>query len=168
MLDLRSHRFLEEVHTVGDIEKAAASADICKKAGMTLEDCMYVGDGITDAKAMEIVRQAGGLAISFNGDAFAVKQADIAIMSTDTTVTSILAEAFYRAGKDSVLDLVDHWSIDTLASSGLVHDYLVKEAGRVYPEGLPAAGRVTSKSYERLANASADFRRGLRGGVTSF
>ncbi|MEI6796185.1 MAG: hypothetical protein WCK39_04905 [Methanomassiliicoccales archaeon] len=168
MLDLRSYRFLEEVRTVGDIEKAAASADICKKAGVTLEDCMYVGDGITDAKALEIVRQAGGLSVSFNGDASAVRQADVAVMSNDTTVTSILAEAFYRAGKDSVLDLVDHWSIDTLAASGLVHDYLIKEAGRVFPEGLPQVRRVTPKTAEAISLASVDYRRAARGDVAAF
>jgi energy-converting hydrogenase A subunit R len=168
ILDLHSHRYLDEVRTVGDMEKAAASADICKKAGMTLEECMYVGDGITDAKAMEVVRQAGGLAVSFNGDAYAVKQADVAVMSPDTTVTSILAEAFYRAGKDSVLDLVDHWSIETLANSGLVHDYLVKEAGRVFPQGLPQVRRVTSKSLEELSSLSSAYKRAVRGDIASF
>jgi predicted HAD superfamily phosphohydrolase len=168
LVGLRSREFINEVHTVGDIEKAAASADICKKTGLTLEECMYVGDGITDVKAMEIVRQAGGLSVSFNGDADAVAHADVAVMAGDTTVTSILAEAFYRAGKDSVLDLVDHWDLDALASSGLVHDYLVKEASRVFPGGLPIVRRVTPRTLEATMAASCECRRAARGDLTSF
>jgi len=32
---------------------------------------MYVGDSITDAEAFRLMRDAGGLAVSFNGNGYA-------------------------------------------------------------------------------------------------
>lgn len=159
---LASYRMLMDVTPVGGDEKAASIVDICKKTGVGTEDTVFVGDSITDAQAMQLVRRGGGLPIAFNGSEPAVREAEVAVISPNTVVTSVLIEAFHRSGREGVLHLVDNWSEEGIRSSGMVHDYLIKELVRVFPEGLPRVARVTPDSCERLAAEGAPFRKGLR------
>ncbi len=163
MTDMQSYQLMIDTQTIGDEEKASSVVEVCKKMGVPLEDCMYVGDSFTDTRALHLVRKGGGLAISFNGSKQAVREADIAVMSTNTIVTSILAEAFYRTGRDAVLDMVDNWSVEGLRSSGLVHEYLMRELLRVFPSELPRVRRVLPSELNEIAEQSSRFRKGLRG-----
>ena len=163
MTDMQSYALMIDTQTVGDEEKASSVVEVCKKMGVPLEDCMYVGDSGTDVRALHLIRKGGGLAISFNGSKQAVREAEIAIMSTNTIVTSILAEAFYRTGRDAVLDLVDNWSVEGLRSSGLVHEYLLRELVRVFPGELPRVRRVSPAEINEIAEQSSRFRKGLKG-----
>jgi energy-converting hydrogenase A subunit R len=152
-----------ETSPVGIEEKAGAVMDVCKKTGVGVEDTMYVGDGITDSQALRLVRKGGGLALAFNGNHDAVREADVAVMSGSTVVTSVLAEAFYKGGKDAVLDLADNWTIEGVKRSGAVHDYLVRELERTFPGGLPNLARVSASNVAEVARNSATFRAAVRG-----
>jgi energy-converting hydrogenase A subunit R len=163
MTDLASYHLIMETVPIGDSEKASAVVEVCKKVGVALEDCMYVGDGVTDIKALNIVRKGGGLAISFNGNSFAVREADVAVMSNHTIITSMLAETFYKAGKDAVLDLLDDWNYAELARSGVVHEYILKEIRRSFGPNLPEVRRVTPDKLTEIALLSSKFRKGVKG-----
>ena len=160
---LTVYRMLMDVNPVGGDEKASSIVDICKKTGVGTEETVYVGDGITDIQALQLVRRGGGLPISFNGTEFAVREAEIAVVSCNTVVTSVLVEAFNRSGKEGVIHLVDNWSLDGIRSSGLVHDYLIRELVRVFPEGLPTVARVRPDNLDKLVEESVRCRKALRG-----
>ncbi len=160
--DLPSFRLVMETSPVGIEEKAGAVMDVCKKTGVGVEDTMYVGDGTTDSQALRLVRKGGGLALAFNGNQEAVREADVAVMSGNTVVTSVLAEAFYKAGKDSVLDIAENWTLDGIKRSGAVHDYLVKELERTFPGGLPNLARVNASNVIEISRSSSAFRQSVR------
>ncbi|MCX6650270.1 MAG: hypothetical protein NT131_01220 [Methanomassiliicoccales archaeon] len=163
MTDLSSHQFISQVNPVGGDEKATSVVEICKRLSVALEDCMYVGDGVTDARALQVVRRSGGLAVSFNGNLHALQEADLAVMSENTIVTSVLAEIFYRAGRDGVLEAMEDWGHDSLRRSGLVHDYLLRECFHLYPEGLPEVRRVNKDNIQELLGSSLRIREKVRG-----
>ena len=95
-----------DVNPVGGIEKAEAIRDVVRRLSTTLRDVMYVGDSITDKEAFRLVKKNDGLAVSFNGNRYAIENADIAVMSCDSGVTAVIAETFLRSGKIGTLDLV--------------------------------------------------------------
>ncbi|HSV42811.1 MAG TPA: hypothetical protein VLH13_05310 [Methanomassiliicoccales archaeon] len=159
MTDLSTYHLMMETVPVGDSEKASAVVEICKKVGVALEDCLYVGDGVTDSKAMNIVRKGGGLALSFNGNSQAVREADIAIMSNHTIVTSFLADVFYKAGKDATLDLVEDWSVAGLTRSSQAHQYILREMRKIFSDRLPEVRRITPDKMSEIALRSASFRK---------
>jgi energy-converting hydrogenase A subunit R len=161
--DLPSFRLVMEVNPIGGEEKAAAIVDICKKTGIGIEDTMYVGDSTTDVQALRMVKRGGGLAVAFNGNSHAVREADLAVLSENAVVMSVLAETFFRGGKDASLELVDHWDAVGIKRSGVVHDYLVKELERTFPDGLPRVERVTTRNLEDLISRSTRFRRTING-----
>ena len=161
--DLPSFRLVMETSPIGAEEKAGAVMDVCKKTGVGVEDTMYVGDGTTDSQALRLVRKGGGFSLAFNGNHEAVREADVAVMSGNTVVTSVLAEAFYKGGKDAVLDLADNWTLEGIRRSGTVHDYLVKELERTFPGGLPNLARVNASNVAEITRSSVTFRQTVRG-----
>jgi energy-converting hydrogenase A subunit R len=164
MADLRSYQLLSQVNPVGGDEKATSVVEICKRLSVPLEDCMYVGDGVTDARALQVVRRSGGLAISFNGNAHALREADLAVISENTIVTSMLAELFYRSGRDGVLENAAAWDYDSLRSSGMVDEYLLRECARLFPSSLPTVAHINKDNLPELLRTSLEQRRRVRGG----
>ena len=103
-------KFLSDVVTVGGEQKAESIRDVVKRLNEPLENVMYVGDSITDVEAFRLVKENGGLAVSFNGNSYAVKNADVAVMSESNLVTAVIADIFCRSGRNETLKAVKSWS----------------------------------------------------------
>lgn len=155
-------RIFSEVNPVGGIEKAKAVEDISKKTGAALADAMYVGDSITDIEAFRLVREKGGLTVSFNGNQYAIKNAEIAVLSENSIVTSIIADVFNKIGKQQTLSLAENWSRNTLTKSS-ANQPLLSSLFRLYADELPKVKIITAENMENLAEESTEFRKKVRG-----
>jgi energy-converting hydrogenase A subunit R len=160
--EMESGKMLEEVNPVGGSEKARAVEDIVEKTGSSLRDAMYVGDSITDVGPFRLVREKGGLTVSFNGNRYAVREAEVAVLSSNTIVTSILADAFRRFGKTYVVELVEEWSYSALKRHR-VTPTLQKRIIELYPKTLPQVEMITPNNKERVMKESSAFRKTVRG-----
>jgi len=158
MSDLSAYRFLNEVSIIGGDDKAASIVDVCKKTGVSMEDTCYIGNDVSDVQALALVKRGGGLSIAFNANESAVKEAEVLVLSSNAVTTSILVEAFHRAGRDGAMSLVESWTIPGIRDSGLVHDYLVRELERAFPKQLPRVVRITRENLEPLVQESLRFR----------
>jgi len=160
--ELTSGRMLSEVNPVGGTEKALSVEDIVERLGCSLDQIMYVGDSITDAQALKLVRENGGLAVSFNGNDYSVREADIAVLSGNTVVTSVLADAYFRKGKNEAINLVKEWSPEGLAKycgSNKLRNQMLE----VFSGDFPQVELVTDGSVVRLISESNVFRKTVRG-----
>ena len=111
---LAINQLLLQVNPVGGIEKANAVEKIVMMQGCCLQDVMYVGDSITDVEAFRLVRKGGGLAVSFNGNDWAVKEAQLAVTSSNALPTAFLAHMFLNHGLQIMDDLlVTHVNYDS-------------------------------------------------------
>lgn len=159
---MKSGKMLREVNPVGGIEKARAIKKIIRKTERELRDVMYVGDSITDVETFQLVKEKGGLTVSFNGNIYAIRKAEVAIISNNTIATSILAEVFNSQGKDVVLKMIKEWNRTAIreycGSTTLVNHLL-----RLFPDKLPQVEIVTSKNREQLTKESGAFRKMVRG-----
>ncbi|MFB0501310.1 MAG: HAD hydrolase family protein [Candidatus Bathyarchaeia archaeon] len=160
--EMESGIMLEEVNPVGGYEKAKAVQDIVEKLDSRLDNVMYVGDSITDVPPFQLVRKKGGLTISFNGNEYAIREAEFAVLSDHTIVTSVLAETFSRLGKDQVVRLIEEWN-----SSGLkkhcVAPTLRERMVKLYPAAFPQVEMIIADNRERLKKESCTFRKTVRG-----
>jgi energy-converting hydrogenase A subunit R len=155
-------KVFHEVNPVGGSEKAQAVKDAVKRAGVSLADAMYVGDSITDEEAFKLVKKNGGLAISFNGNHYAVKSSEVAVLSENSIVTTVIADVFSRFGKEQTLSLVENWNHEALKRSPANHT-LIKSLLAIYPRELPKVKIITSENMETLAEESSEFRKKVRG-----
>ncbi len=152
---------LKEVNPVGGSEKAKAVKEITEKLDVKLSDVMYVGDSITDVSPFQLVRENGGLTVSFNGNEYAIREAEIAVLSSHTVVISILADVFNRFGKGEVLKLAEGWSPSLLAE--LCNPTLLRVVSSLKLEVEPRVERITGRNRERLMRESSAFRKTVRG-----
>ena len=132
--EMKIGRIFSEVKPVGGEQKAAAIRDIVNKLQVPLSSVMYVGDSITDVKAFQLVREGGGLTVSFNGNGYAVRNAEVAVQAENNTVIAILADVFLNNGKEKVIGLVERWTVEDVKDS-VVNPALAKHLLSVYPEG---------------------------------
>jgi energy-converting hydrogenase A subunit R len=155
-------KIFDEVNPVGGSEKAEAIKDVTKRLGIELADVMYVGDSITDVEAFRLVRAGGGLATSFNGNAYAVREAEIAVMSDKALVTAVLADVFSRFGKKEVMKLISNWSRSAIEKFDIT-TALKNRFLELCNDKFPVAEAVKPENMERLAKESTAFRKHVRG-----
>jgi energy-converting hydrogenase A subunit R len=155
-------RVFSEVSTVGGTGKVNAIEEIVSSQGATLEEVMYVGDSITDCEALKLVKNSGGLTVSFNGNEYAVENAEVAILSENSLVTAIIADAFLKFGKLDTLQLVEGWSKKALEKSP-VDQTLLHRLFMVYPGKLPKVKIITDQNMGILSKESNRFRKKVRG-----
>lgn len=160
--EMQSSKILSEVNTVGGEQKAQAIRDITKKLKQPLAAVMYVGDSITDVQAFQLVRENGGLAVSFNGNSYAVKNAEVAVMSENNLVIAVLADVFLKHGRLAVLRLAENWSQKTIQESN-VDAALQKRLLSLPPKALPKVQIVTEANMDSLCKESSLFRKQVRG-----
>ena len=133
---------------------------------MALKDTMYVGDSITDEEAFKLVKENGGLTVSFNGNQYAVRNAEIALLSEDSLTTAVIADVFIKFGKTETLKLVAKWNSRTLENSSMNED-LREQFLKLHPRELPKARIITRENMRDLAKESSEFRKKVRGEATS-
>jgi energy-converting hydrogenase A subunit R len=155
-------KIFDEVTPVGGKEKANAVQEIVNRCRCSVDCIMYMGDSITDVECFQFVRNGDGLTVSFNGNEYAVREAEIAVMSENTIVTSILADVFSRFGKDFTMQLAKEWSFSGLKRFE-VNPNLSKQVQQLYPKNLPRVEIITRDNKEKLAKKSVIFRKNVRG-----
>lgn len=159
---MKSGEILNEVDPRGGWKKAETVKEIVAKLSSSLIDTMYIGDSITDAESLELIRRNGGLAVSFNGNEYAVRKAEIAVLSENTAITSILADAFSRFGKGYVLELAEKWDSSTLEKY-VTDAGLQNKIAKLCLESSPSVEIITSQNIDRVIKESCEIRKKVRG-----
>jgi energy-converting hydrogenase A subunit R len=149
-------KFISNVVTVGGEQKAKSIRDAVGRLGAELTDVMYVGDSITDVEAFKLVRGGGGLAVSFNGNGYAVRNAEVAVMAESNLVTAVIADLFFKVGKEETLKALRAWNADVL--KGKVAPALLRQLSV-----LPKVQIVTAENMDSLVKESSEFRKKVRG-----
>jgi energy-converting hydrogenase A subunit R len=143
---------LEQVRPVGGQRKVEALERFAKAKRQPLSNWVVVGDSITDFKMLEAVDQAGGLAIAFNANEYALPHATMGLASTYIYDLLPVLDAWKKGKRPAVERLVKikekaggkgdrehfHWlaGIDDVASPLEIH----KRVRRVVREEAAALG----------------------------
>ncbi|MEN6574281.1 hypothetical protein [Methanobacterium aggregans] len=153
---------MESVHPVGGEGKKEAIQDIIRRFNLKASDLFYIGDSITDVQPLRFANTNGGISVSFNGNEYALPEAEIAVIADNTAITSVLADVFNRYGTDTVLDFVVSYYKDpeTALESGFINPKL---AEKVLNNKLPQVEVVNCDNMDRLIDESTKFRKEVRG-----
>jgi energy-converting hydrogenase A subunit R len=154
-------KMLREVNPVGGFEKANAVRGIVERTGADLSSVIYFGDSITDVDPFRLVREGGGLTVSFNGNQYAVREAEIAVLSHSTIIISIFADLFRKIGKEGILSLAEEWSASSLKE--ICEPLLLQQMRMLPSDKAPKVERITPRNMSRLIRESSSFRKTVRG-----
>jgi len=97
---------VEQVQPVGGQHKVEALQHFATAQGQPFSECVAVGDSITDFKMLQAVDQAGGLAIAFNANEYALPYATIGLASTHLDDLNPILEAWKKGKRSAVERLV--------------------------------------------------------------
>lgn len=151
---------LEDVKTVGGDNKKEAVQDIISRFQFKARDLMYVGDSITDVQPLRFAAENGGIGISFNGNEYALNEAEVAVISDNNIILAVLADIFNRYGPDRLKDFVVSYLRDPESA---LEDANSQLAGKIKKDKLPKMEIVTCENMDRLIEESIRLRKDLRG-----
>lgn len=100
---------LNKVKPLGGRRKLKAIVEILREEGKELNESVTIGDSITDWAMLSETKQLGGLAISFNGNDYAIRNANVAIISNNCLITPIVVDVFRDGGIEGVKTFADNW-----------------------------------------------------------
>jgi energy-converting hydrogenase A subunit R len=138
---------LTRITALAGEEKVTAIIDSLEKTGNPAQGVLYLGSSALDAAALDWVRKAGGLAVSFNGDEAAVQSAEVAVMSGTSIILAIISDTFFHQGKEGVLELVKNWDLHKIQAGTLkIHPPLMNALFSPEFESFPQLELVASSN----------------------
>lgn len=159
--EMEIYSLVEEVEPVGGEAKKEAVLDIMEKRSFQASDLMYVGDSITDVQPLNFAKENGGIALSFNGNEFALDNASIAAISDNTVITSVIADLFNRYDLKVVQDFALSFEKDPEKA---VHEHPINpQLASKLVETNTRLEMVTENNLEELKEESGKFRKKVRG-----
>lgn len=160
---------LNQIHPLGGHRKLEALLLTLKKNNLDLQDTAVIGDSITDWIMLKETKEAGGLAISFNGNDYAVRNANVAIISDNCLVTPVLVDLFFKTGLGNVEKVTNNWGLETLketARKGEINPLLFESFLRMKnkaAENFPLAVWLDKDNIELTIKRSKEMRKSIRG-----
>ncbi len=97
---------IKEVRPVGGQRKVAALNGFAGKYDEALSRWVVIGDSITDFRMLQAVDTAGGLAIAFNANEYALPHATMGLASTDISDLLEVLDAWPKGQRKKVESLV--------------------------------------------------------------
>lgn len=159
-------KLTDSVLCVGGIEKEKAVEKILSNFDFEKNGLMYVGDSHTDVEPLKFTKENGGIAISFNGNESAIKEAEIAIISENTIATSLLLDLHSKFNKDYVLEFVKSYSSDPKRAfeSFRIGFALIDKFNEIFEDkDLPIIELVNEDNLDELLSKSIEMRKKIRG-----
>lgn len=152
---------LEEIKPIGGNEKSYSLMDMRRRTDVDIDYTAYIGNNGTDYPAMDIIRDNDGLAISFNGDEYAVKGSNVAVMSPNSIVAAVLVSEFYISGLEGVYSMIDSWDRKKLSKREHSDRHLMSALLSMFPAALPEVVIVDDDNIDDVIKRSERFRRKL-------
>lgn len=97
---------VRQIKPVGGGRKVAALEGFASSLGLSLGEVVAVGDSITDCRMLEAVSHAGGLAVAFNANHFALPCATMGLASPSLLDLLVVTRAWELGGREGAEGLV--------------------------------------------------------------
>ena len=158
---------IKKVEVVGGLGKKLAIDRIIERDEIDVNEILYIGDSITDVEPLEFARKNNGISISFNGNEYPLKVAEIAIVSPSAVATAVIANIYAENDKGKVLKFIENYNVtDDLKK--LFTDYdidseITDKFFSVFGDEYPIIEIVNDENYESILKTSKQMRNNIRG-----
>lgn len=158
---------IRKIEVVGGLGKKLAIDEIIERDSIDVNEILYIGDSITDVEPLEFARKNNGISISFNGNEYPLKVAEIAIVSPNAVTTAVIANIYVDNDKEKVLEFINDYNVSNDLKQ-LFNDYDIDEEIKnkffnVFAEDFPLIQIVTDDNYEDILKVSKEMRNNIRG-----
>ncbi|MBO5150776.1 MAG: hypothetical protein J6B73_01230 [Methanobrevibacter sp.] len=159
---------IKEIDVVGGLGKKLAIDDIIANDGIDIKQMLYIGDSITDVEPLHFARENDGISISFNGNEYPLKVAEIAIVSPSAIATAVIANIYSDKDKSSVLKFINQYNsqedIGKLLDEFSINSEIKERFLEVFnDEDYPIIKLINNENYEEILKESVYMRNNIRG-----
>ena len=158
---------IKQIKVVGGQGKKLAIDEIIKRDGIDINEILYIGDSITDVEPLDFARKNNGISISFNGNEYPLKVAEIAIVSPSAITTAVIANVYAENDKDKVLKFINDYNnskdYKKLFEEYNIDENIKKEFFSIFEGNYPIIKIVTDENYEEILKVSKEMRNNIRG-----
>ena len=116
---------------------------------------------------LKFARENGGIAISFNGNEYPLKVAQIAIVSPSAIATILVCDVYVKYDKNKVLEFIRDYNnsndYNKLFEEYYIDSDIQKEFFSNFTDKYPLIQIVSDDNYETILKESKQMRNTLRG-----
>jgi energy-converting hydrogenase A subunit R len=158
---------IKDVEVVGGQGKKLAIDKIIERDAINEKEILYIGDSITDVEPLAFARENDGVSISFNGNEYPLKVAEIAIVSPSAIATAVVTNVYAENDKDKVLKFIEDYN-NSKDYKKLLDDYNIDENVKdkffsVFKQDYPLIQVITDENYDDILTVSKQMRNDIRG-----
>ena len=159
---------IEKIEVVGGQGKKLAIDEIIARDGIDVNEILYIGDSITDVEPLEFAHKNNGVSISFNGNEYPLKVAEIAIVSPSAVTTAVIADVYANNDKNKVLEFIDDYNnlndLEKLFTDYSINSEIKDKFFSVFESGeYPIIKIITEENFDEILKVSKEMRNNIRG-----
>ncbi|MBQ2653874.1 MAG: hypothetical protein IJF83_09970 [Methanobrevibacter sp.] len=159
---------IKDIDVVGGEGKKLAIDDIIARDDIDINNILYIGDSITDVEPLQFARSNNGISISFNGNEYPLKVAEIAIVSPSAISTAVIANIYANFDKSKVLRFIDDYNdADDLKELFAMYEIDIEIKERFFEvfsdEKYPIIEIIAEDNFEDILKSSKFMRNNIRG-----
>ncbi|MBR6992530.1 MAG: hypothetical protein IKH85_00470 [Methanobrevibacter sp.] len=159
---------IKKIDVVGGEGKKLAIDEIIERDGINVNEILYIGDSITDVEPLDFARKNNGISISFNGNEYPLRVAEIAIVSPSAVTTAVIASIYINTDKNNVLKFIDDYNVskdmENLFDSYEIDSEVKKEFFSTFDgKDYPIIQIISDDNYEDILKVSKEMRNNIRG-----
>lgn len=158
---------IKQINVVGGKGKKLAIDEIIERDNIDTNNMLYIGDSITDVEPLAFARDNNGISISFNGNEYPLKVAEIAIVSSSAVATSLIANIYAEYDKNKVLEFINDYN-DSQDLESLFNQYdidleIKERFFEVFNNDYPIIKIIDDANFDEILKVSKDMRNNIRG-----
>ena len=159
---------IKEIDVVGGLGKKLAIDDIIENDNIDVNQMLYIGDSITDVEPLQFARENNGISISFNGNEYPLKVAEIAIISPSAIATAVIANIYADNDKNKVLQFINDYNsqnnLEELFGEYKINPKIKLKFFEVFNDGdYPIIKLIGEDNYDEILKESVYMRNNIRG-----
>lgn len=159
---------IKEINVVGGEGKKLAIDEIIARDNIDVNNMLYIGDSITDVQPLAFARDNNGISISFNGNEYPLRVAEIAIVSPNAVPTAVIANVYAENDKNKVLDFInDYNNVNDYKELFEKYDVDFKIKDRFFEvfngNDYPIIKIIDDDNFDDILNVSKEMRNNIRG-----
>ena len=165
---MRFYDSITEIEVIGGEGKKIAIEKIIANNNINKNQILYIGDSITDVEPLEFVKNNNGISISFNGNKYSIKAAEIAIVSKSAIASLLIADLYNQNNKQIVLDFIKDYNssdnIKELLDNYKITDYTKDNFLNTFnKDNYPLIKIIDEDNFDNIVNISSKMRNNIRG-----
>lgn len=162
------YKNIKDIEIVGGQGKKLAIDKIIERDNINKNEIFYIGDSITDVEPLDFAFKNNGISVSFNGNEYPLKVAEIAVVSPSAITTAVLANIYANNDKTKVIEFINDYNnldnYEELFEKYNINNEIKERFFAVFNDKqYPLIQIINEDNFDEILKYSKEMRNAIRG-----